>query len=435
MILMILLLSLLISGCTGLPGLDPQDVTILSPPPTTAPTGAITERPPSSTTPLPEKFQWETDTVKAIWLTQFDMSPVYQQDGHQRTQADFTQKARVIFQNIRQMGFNTVFLQIRPNGDSMYPSDIFPMSAYVTGLYGKQPDYDPVEILVDLARQEGLSVHAWINPMRAMKKEAITQVKTDTALGRLILQQPDALVLVGDTWYLDPGWPQVRRLIADGAREAMTRYAFDGLHMDDYFYPTTAKTFDLQSYEVLGGGRDQDDFRRQNLNALVRELYDIAHEAGGVFGVSPAGNIRTVYNEHYADVYTWCSQEGFLDYICPQVYFGLEHETHDFISVCRTYDDIIHTDSVELLIGMTFGKALSQEDPYAGSGKNEWAENRDVLARSLLSIQGLSHGKGVSVFCYSYLYDPLTAQPVEETQQEQENFFPILEKWKVERKP
>ena len=424
MMILFFLLMLLFTGCTGLPGLDPQDVTTLSPPPVTAEPSVPA---PTADAPTAEQDEWRTGTVKAIWLTQFDMSSVYRQDGYQREQGDFTQKARVIFQNIRNMGFNTVFLQIRPNADSMYPSEVYPMSGYVTGSYGRQPEYDPVEILVTLARQEGLSVHAWINPMRAMKKEALTQVKTDTALGRLILQQPEALVLHGDTWYLDPGWPQVRKLIADGAREAMTRYAFDGLHIDDYFYPTTAKTFDLPSYEALGGGRDQDDFRRQNLNALVRELYETVHAAGGVFGVSPAGNIHTVYNEHYADVYTWCSQEGYLDYICPQVYFGMEHESFDFASVSKTFDRIIHTESVELLIGMTFGKALSQEDPYAGSGKNEWAENRDVLARSLCSTAELSHFKGVSVFCYSYLYDPVTGQRVEETRQEQENFLPVLQ--------
>ena len=431
MMILILLLCLLLTGCTGLPTDTPQQVTTLSPPPTTAPIETAIDRPPPNTTPLPEKTDWETATVKAIWLTQFDLEPVYQQAARQRDREDFTQKARLIFQNIHQMGFNTVFLQLRPNADSMYPSKIYPQSGYVTGLYGRPADYDPVEILVELARQEGLSIHAWINPMRAMKKENVSLLKTDTALGQLAAAQQDALVLVENTWYLDPGWPQVRRLIVDGAREAMTRYGFDGLHMDDYFYPTTAPEFDRKSYEILGGGRDLDDFRRQNLNSLVRELYNAAHEAGGVFGVSPAGNIETVYHAHFADVYTWCGEPGYLDYICPQVYFGLAHETHDFVSVSQTFSKIIHNDSVSLLVGMTFGKALSLEDPYAGSGKEEWAENRDVLARSLATLADLPHIKGVSVFCYSYLRDPLTGQAVEKTRAEQENFFPNLQKWKI----
>lgn len=418
--LLAFLFCLLLTGCStlSLPQQTTQEPTQPTTQPTTLPTQ--TETPP---------VQTREESIKAMWLTQFDLSDVYFDGEHQRSREDFTQKATQIMRNIASMGFNTVFLQIRPNADSMYPSEVYPMSKYVVGQYAGQAQYDSVEILVALARLHGLSVHAWINPMRAMKESELALAGENYLIGQWAGdedKQGDYLVLYKDTWYLNPAYPQVRRLIAEGAKEAMERYDFDGLHIDDYFYPTTDAAFDRQAYETLGGGRALDDFRRQNLNALVSLLYDTAHAAGGVFSVSPAGNIHTVYEKHYADVYTWCSQEGYLDYICPQVYFGMEHENYDFVSVCRTFSEIIHVDSVKLLVGMTFGKALSQEDPYAGSGKDEWKQNQDVLKRSLEATQGLPHCRGVAVFCYQYFYDPLTGAEIPGTKQERENFLPIF---------
>ena len=323
-----------------------------------------------------------TQGIKAIWLTQFDLSDVYGTGKSQRSEKDFTEKTRVILQNIRDMGFDTVFLQIRPNADSMYPSAYFPMSKYVVGEYGKQADYDPVALLVQLARETGLSIHAWINPLRGMKEEELALVGAEYPIGQWATDEEKLgtyLVPYNGMWYLNPAYPEVRKLIADGAREALERYGFDGLHIDDYFYPTTEESFDARAFADMGGGRTLAEFRRQSLNALVGLLYETAHGQGAVFGVSPAGNINTVYNSHYADVYTWCSQPGYVDYLCPQVYFGLEHEKFDFASVCRTYADIISREEVVLLVGMTFGKAFSGEDPYAGTGKNEWKEHKDVL--------------------------------------------------------
>ena len=369
--------------------------------------------------------------MKAMWLTQFDLTDIYRAGDRQRPKEAFTQKVETILENITAMGFNTVFLQLRPNADSMYPSDYYPMSAYVTGVYGREAEYDAVQILVEKAREKGLSVHGWINPMRGMAAEELALVGEEYPIGRWATQ-PDKLgtylVAVEGKWYLNPAYAEVRQLITDGAREAMERYDLDGLHIDDYFYPTTGEDFDRQAYAEFGFGRELADFRRQNLNSLVAELYRVAHEAGGIFGVSPAGNIKTVYEKHYADVYAWCSQPGYVDYLCPQVYFGMEHESHDFVKVCRTFSQVIRQDGVKLVVGMSFGKALSGEDPYAGSGGEEWKQHKDVLLRSLRSTRELPHCWGVAVFCYGYFYDPVTGLPVEETWQERENFLPAFRK-------
>lgn len=368
---------------------------------------------------------------KGIWLSQFDLHQIYLENGVQRGEADFIGRMAQVLDNVKKLGFNAVMLQIRPYGDSMYPSAYYPMSKYVVGEYGNMAEYDPVAIIVELAKERGLAIHAWINPMRCMATEDLCQVSDDYLI-RQWYDDPDRngtwLVHSGKYWYLNPAYEEVRNLIVDGAAEILERYDFDGLHMDDYFYPTTDAAFDAASYAELGGGLSLEEFRRNNLNMLVASLYEITKglHQNKMFGISPAGNMNTVYQQQYADVYTWCSEEGYIDYICPQVYFGLEHQKFDFVSVCNTWQDIILTDSVDLIIGMTFEKALTLVDAYAGTGKNEWREHTDILKRCLEYTVELEKCSGICVFSYQHFYDPVTGEEIAGTAAERGEFVPAL---------
>lgn len=375
------------------------------------------------------------EDMKALWLSQFDLTHIYLNGNTQRDEADFTARVAQVMDNVKAQGFNTVFLQVRPYADSMYPSEFYPMSSYVTGRYGYHAQYDPVEIIVQLAHNRGLSIHAWINPLRGMTEEELQLIDTEYTIRRWY-DDPQLcgryIVLVNGRWYLNPAYNEVVDLICSGAEEALFMYDFDGLHMDDYFYPTTDTFFDAEAYaddQASGGSLDLADFRRNNINKLVHKLCEITHNsrAGRIFGISPAGNVDTAFNTHYADVYQWCGTFGYVDYICPQVYFGLEHGSHDFVKVCNTYQDMIQADSVDLIIGMTFGKAFSKEDPWAGTGKDEWRNNRNVLARCLQTTSGLEKCQGVAVFSYQYFFDPLTGLGIAQTEEERDNFVPVLQ--------
>ena len=122
----------------------------------------------------------------------------------------------------------------------------------------------------------------------------------------------------------------------------------------------------------------------------------------------------------------------YIDYICPQVYFGFEHATCDFKKVCKQFSDMIKTDGIRLIVGMSLGKALSEIDQYAGDGKYEWRDNKDVLLRELEHTMKLSKCSGVCYFCYQYFFDPITGEEVVGTAEERENLLPALKKatWK-----
>ena len=367
---------------------------------------------------------------KAVWLSQYDMTDLFAAD-----KAQFTRYAEVIFQKLADSGFNTVIVQVRPNGDSFYPSEIYPASHYVTGAYGRQLSYDPLEILADQAHQAGLSIHAWINPLRLMSGDNLEKIDPKYQI-RAWYDDPEAngtkLLQVGSLYYLNPAYPEVRDLIVAGAREILENYPVDGLHLDDYFYPTTDESFDqaaYQDYLMEGGTLSLGDFRREQLNLLIAGLYRATKEvdAGILFTVSPAGNLKTVYEEDYADVYTWCREAGYLDAIIPQIYFGLAHETHPFDQTLLEWAAIPRAESVRLFCGMTLEKAKTGTDPYAGSGKTEWSQSKDILSRCLNLVRENSHYGGVSFFSYQYLFHPLTGKPVEATQAELSTLLPGLQ--------
>ncbi|MBO5975697.1 MAG: family 10 glycosylhydrolase, partial [Oscillospiraceae bacterium] len=410
------------------------------------PSPEIPEKPAASDTlPLPTavvdapdessdaaSFQYED--MKAMWLSQYDMADIYSSGGAQRPMEDFKARVGQVLDNIKAESFNTVILQVRPFADSMYPSEYYPVSSFVTGKIGAEASYDPVAIIVELAHERELSVHAWINPLRGMYENELADVDEKYPM-RQWYDDPELkgkyIVAVGGRWYLNPAYQEVRELIIAGAEEALSVYDFDGLHMDDYFYPTSDASFDAEAYEEyvsLGGEMGLADFRRNNINLLVRELYETTHRSGlhRLFGISPGGNSETAYGSQYADIYTWCAEEAYVDYICPQIYWGLEHETHDFIRVSREFQDMIKTDSVDLIIGMTFGKAYTKEDQWAGRGKDEWKNHDDILLRCLQSTLDLDSCRGVSVFCYQYFYEPLSGEKVEETAAERENFITLF---------
>lgn len=394
------------------------------------------ERIPDGTLPfVPDHPEAITNDWKAIWISQFDLTLMYLQNGAQRPEDDFRKRVTVMMDNIAADGFNTVILQLRPYGDSMYPSELFPPSRYCVGSYAGSFLYDPIPVLLELCKERGLSVHGWINPLRAMMAAELQQVDDRYPIKQWYndpSKRGDYLVETEGRWYLNPAHSEVRRLICDGAAEILTRYDLDGIHMDDYFYPTTDAVFDMNAYSAYqsgGGTLSLADWRRDNLNKLVSELYATVktYDLRALFGISPSGVLTTVYNNHYADVYKWCSSPGYVDYICPQVYFGFEHATCPFDEVCELWQDLIQTDYVSLVIGMTFGKAAAGIDEWAGAaGKDEWSRYNDILLRSLQYTETLERCVGVTVFCYQHLFDLATGEILEASLTEHTLFTPYF---------
>ncbi len=395
------------------------------------------DKPDDTRASKPEKETYKPknhNKIKAIWLSQFDMRQVYTDDDGQRDIEDYTARIEQVISNVSSMGINTVFIQLRPNGDSIYPSELFPASIYVTGAYGAEHTYDPFEIFLDLAHSEGISVHAWINPLRCMSIDHIDAISQKYAVKQMYLRGKDTPIKeVGGYLYLDPAYEETRELICAGVREIIQNYNVDGIHIDDYFYPTTDESFDCESYaakntESLSLG----DFRRSQTDMLVRSIYDTVKEENSslLFGVSPSGNNDRNFSELYADVEKWCSEEGYIDYLCPQIYFGFEHSTRPFDSVLSEFSDMTQERDIPLIIGITLEKAQNGYegvgDSWAGDGYGEWIAQKNIIKRSLEAVRELDDRYGIALFSYRLLFDPKTGEPIEATREEYKNFLPVF---------
>ena len=377
------------------------------------------------------------EKVKGVWISQLDLTKVYydKETGKQRSKEEFTSYIKTIMKNTKESGFNTVYVQTHPDCDTMFPSEYYPWSDYLFGAgnYGNTSSYDLLQIMLDEAHAQGLSFQAWINPMRGM---AVSEMETVNVAYKIRQWADDKennnyLFENNNKYYLNPAYEEVRQYIIDIAVEICRYYDVDGIHMDDYFYPSANSSFDKEEFAAQSQFSSLQDFRKNNVNLLVKGLYDAIkrENANLLFGISPAGNIENNLNNLGADVVTWCTEPGYIDYILPQIYFGFKHSTVPFDGLSNRWIELVTEESVDLYLGLGMHK-IGKNDQYAGSNdgaRTEWMEESDILKRSFEFVKAAEEVVGFSVFSYEYMFDPLTGKRVSATKEETDNFLPVMQ--------
>jgi uncharacterized lipoprotein YddW (UPF0748 family) len=158
-------------------------------------------------------------------------------------------------------------------------------------------------------------------------------------------------------------------------------------------------------------------------------LYNAVHEFDGkLFGVSPAGNIYSLPKKWYADIHKWCVEDGFLDYVVPQLYFGFKNAVCPFENIISEWESAVKNDKIALYIGLSAAKCVNGtkglEDKFAGEkGKYEWRDNKDILARSVMRINKSQKTTGFVIFTYSSFYDPITGKENTFASEEKKNLL------------
>ena len=235
----------------------------------------------------------------------------------------FRAGAAELMDNCLSIGLNTVIAQVRPFGDALYRSTLFPWSHLCTGVQGQDPGFDPLDVLITEAHSRGLSLEAWVNPYRLRSS---AKMPPALAENNLVNVHPEWVCAVGEGLYLNPAIPEAADYVVQGVAELVQNYAVDGIHFDDYFYPTTDAALDAAQFAASGAG-DLAAWRRQNITALVKAAHDAVKAADATlrFGVSPQGNPDNDLGQQYSDVKAWLAAEGenaVVDYLCPQIYWG-----------------------------------------------------------------------------------------------------------------
>ncbi|MCI7758927.1 MAG: family 10 glycosylhydrolase, partial [[Eubacterium] saphenum] len=251
--------------------------------------------------------------VKGMWISYIDLAGIMS-----GSEGDFRSGISYIYDNCKSLGINTVYVHVRSHGDAYYSSDFFPRTKYLGGTY------DPLNVMIEEAHARGLSFQAWINPLRGC---AVSDIERESGYPMYSWAGGETrLVQVGSYYYLNPAYSEVIELIADGAREITANYDVDGVHIDDYFYPTTDSYFDSAAFSQSGLS-SLSEFRLANCDKLVSSLYKAVKRgnSSAIFGVSCQGSIYNNYNYMYADVKKWCTESGYIDYIMPQIYYGFKN--------------------------------------------------------------------------------------------------------------
>ena len=344
---------------------------------------------------------------KGIWISYLEYSSAMMN----KSAKAFRSTIGEYFDNVKALSFNTVYVQVRAFGDAYYRSELFPTGDRYNGTIGAKLSYDPLEIMVEEAHSRNLSVHAWINPMRLMTDSQMKSLSDSYTIKKWYNDSDKCgkyIVKSDGRWYLNPAYPEVEKLISDGISEIVSGYDVDGIQIDDYFYPTTAASFDSAAYKASGTSKSLSSWRTDNINDMVKRMNKTVHSSNSsvLFGISPQGSVSNNYDTLYADVKTWCRSSDYCDYILPQVYFGFENAALPYEDTIALWSSMTSSGNVKLVIGLA-GYKIGAADAYAGTnGKNEWINNSDILSRQMKAAKKLGNYGGVAIFRYSSIFEP-----------------------------
>ncbi len=349
------------------------------------------------------------DEVRGIWISYLDFYSL----AKDQNRSGFDANINSAFKAISSYGLNTVFVQVRPFGDAMYDSEIFPWSYVLTGHEGENPGYDPLEIMVSTAKKYGLRIEAWINPYRVLAIGSTRELSSSNPAVQAIRQGKDTAISYNGGIFYNPASKTARALITQGVVELVENYDIDGIHFDDYFYPTTDMAFDAvyyRDYCSAGGSLAQADWRRENVNALVRQVYAAVKNANSsvLFGISPQARMDNNYNGQFADVEKWLSNSGYVDYICPQIYYGFDNDSVPYSSSLSLWNKMCRGSGVALYVGLAVYKC-GVSDKWAGSGANEWINGTTMMRDMVDEAREASSYEGFLLYRYDSLFNPDSA--------------------------
>lgn len=335
-------------------------------------------------------FDEINNDIKGIWVSYITLD----MQNTDMSEESFTNKINSIIKTTKESGFNTLVFQVRPFSDALYKSSYYPWSHILTGNQGDNPNYDPLKIICDLCHESNIAVHAWINPYRVATSDSPQSLSDDNPY---IKDNSIGFEHEGNI-YLDPSNEKARKLITNGVAEIVKNYDVDGIQFDDYFYPEDSDSVDSEKFnqykEDSTNPLSKEDWRLDNVNQLVKDVYETVHRYSNnvVFGISPQGNINN--NKALgADVITWCENEGYIDYIAPQIYFSLDNPALTFEESLDEWLKLDLHKNLSFYVGLAGYKGGSDDD------EGTWLDNDDILQNEI-EISNQRGADGIMLYSF-----------------------------------
>ena len=343
---------------------------------------------------------------RAVWVSYLEWAEL-----DFSSEEAFRAGAAQLLDNCLSLGLNTVIAQVRPFGDALYRSQLFPWSHLCTGVQGQDPGFDPLDVLLTEAHGRGLSVEAWINPYRLKGSASMPAALAGNNLMNThpewVWQNPD-----NGSAYLNPAIPEAADYVVQGVAELVQSHAIDGVHFDDYFYPTTDPALDAARFAASGAG-DLGSWRRANVTALVKAAHDAVKTADPTlrFGISPQGNPDNDLTEQYSDVTSWLTAEGedaVVDYLCPQIYWGFGYTLKSgstrfaFENIVPAWCAMPRSGNVALYFGLGAYRVGTGDGGANEDSTSQWSTG-SALAKQVGTLRAQGAG-GWALYRYGSLF-------------------------------
>ena len=305
--------------------------------------------------------------------------------------------------NIKENNFNGIILQVRAFSDAIYYSKIFSPSLYIVNNENDKLKLDMLDYFIKLSHENNIKLIAWINPYRIRSNNDISSISGNNIVNKYL---NTSSVEIKNGIYFNPAKDEVLDLIIKGVLEIVKNYDVDGILYDDYFYPS--KTCDLKDYELYktqGGTNSLEDFRRDNINKLIRKTYENIKEVNSdvLFGISPSGNMNNNYNAEYLDI-NYLIENKIVDFIMPQIYYGFDNTNLPFVNTVNSWSNLVKDTNIKFYVALALYKS-GLEDKYAKTGINEWINNNDIISKQIIVSRNTYNYEGFSIFRYDYLFN------------------------------
>lgn len=326
-----------------------------------------------------------------------------------------------IIKNTKKNHFNTIILQVRSFDDAIYKSDNFIVSDSI--LLRDGTTYDVLDYFLKECSKEKILLYAWINPFR------ISRGGEELEKGSYSYKMKDSRTVrkIGDSYYYNPADRLAVDHIVEGVLEVVKNYPVDGVLFDDYFYPSDdIDDYEYREYLKSNAYISLSDYHLMIINNFIQKVYKGIKEISSdiQFGVSPDGNILNNYQKNYADVRTWCSKKGYIDFIMPQLYYGFFNTTKPYKKTMEEWEEMVIESNIKLYYALAFYKN-GRIDTYAKEGINEWIDSSDIIKRQVLLARNAKLYQGFSLFRYDHLF--LESNYTANTLKEFENLQSIIQ--------
>ena len=198
----------------------------------------------------------EKDFMCGVWVTYSELERM--------SNSDFCDNFANFIYNCKETGITDIFVHAVAFCDSIYDSVYYEKREWCKNL-----NFDVLEQIITASHKNGIKVHAWLNPYRI-------SFNKDFTLCDKLSYLSEEVARIDEGVYLNPASENARRLVKCGVLELISNYEIDGIHFDDYFYPTTAPQFDYEFYNQYTAKVENplslEDYRRLQTALLISEV-------------------------------------------------------------------------------------------------------------------------------------------------------------------